>query len=123
MKTRLFAIALVAVMIGLGACGSKKPDKPEPLSGTKDITAFVVNGVSYTISGTSISHHYPKTAENTWTSLPSWPAAAQITHTGKSISPTTPQNFEDAAGVVYTVTAEDGTTKTYTVKATRQAEL
>ena len=128
MKTRLLAIFVVAVMVGLSACGGgDKPLPPDPpKSSAKEIISFSVSGVAYTVSGNNITFNYPKTAANTWNpAVPSWPVAPTISISDKAtISPaaSATQNFETAA-VTYTVTAEDGTTKTFTVRATKQAEL
>ena len=126
MKTRLLVIAFVGVMIGLGACGGKKPQQ----SSDKEITEVVIGTQKYTKDGTVFSWHYPKTGPGSgageWASEPTWPAQIQITHTGKSISPagnTITLNTSSGATVPYTVTAEDGTSKTFTIKATRDATL
>jgi hypothetical protein len=74
-----------------------------------------VDTVTWTVSGLSITHTYPsETAEG------------QLTPTitlspGATVSPASgvEQNFFTAEGVKYTVTAQNGTTKEYTVKATR----
>ena len=123
MKTRLLAVVLVAAIVGLSACGGKKkPDDPK--SSAKEITSFVVNGQAYTPSSNGFTWNYAKTGPDTWASEPPWPVAPTITHTGVKIDPpaTTRQDFS-AAAVTYTVTAEDGSTKTFTVSATRTAEL
>jgi hypothetical protein len=77
-------------------------------SATKDITSFVINGVTGAISGSNITLTMPVGTDATSLS----PA---IVHTGASISPASgvPQNF--SGPVVYTVTAADSSTKQYTV--------
>ena len=127
MKTRLLAIAVVAVIIGLGACGGKNKKK----SSVAKITNVVVEGVTYNVSsdGKSFTYLYTKTGEKMWEdgedngAPPPWPRNVQIDWVGKSIHPpvTEKQNFE-AAPVIYTVTAEDGTENKFTVKAERTME-
>lgn len=116
MKNLLLTIALVAVVIGLGACGGEE----SPKSSECEITSFTVSGVTYEINGTSITYKYNKSAPNTWDNLPTWKVTPQIVYSENATidpQPSVEQNFEESA-VTYTVTAEDGTTKkTYTVKA------
>ena len=130
MKTRLTAIALVGMMIfGLGACGGKKPQQ----SSNKEITEVVIGGQKYNLSGTTFSWHYPKTGsqadlgDGAWPSEPTWPVKPVITHTGTSISPAATAdltlNTTSGAAVTYTVTAEDGTTKSFKISATRDLTL
>ena len=125
MKTRLLAVVLVAAIVGLSACGgSKTPDDPK--SSAKEISKIVIGGQEYTKSGDSFTWNYRKTGPDAWESEPTWPASIQITHTGVSVSPsanTITLNTTTGAGVTITVTAEDGSTKTFTVSATKQAEL
>jgi hypothetical protein len=90
-------------------------------SHTKDITGFKFFGVANaeTVIGAapdgdgtySISVHVPQ-------GTPLESLVPEITHTGVSVSPGggTARNFSGPQ--TYTVTAEDGTTKTYTVKVT-----
>ena len=121
MKTRLLAIALVAVIVGLGACGGK--DK-KVKSSEKDMISVKVSTITYTKSGTTFTYTYPKSGPDTWATEPQWPAPAEITISPKAtLSPpaSEPQYFKD--GVTYTVTAEDGTRATFTVKADRVPEL
>lgn len=116
MKIKLFAVALVAVIVGFSSCGGKKDKSSEC-----DILTFKVGNAVYGVTGTSITYLYEKTAEQTWTNFTSWPAVPSITLSPKAtIDPpaTQGQDFSAASGVKYTVTAEDGTTKIYTVKAT-----
>ncbi|GHU80002.1 hypothetical protein FACS1894191_4160 [Clostridia bacterium] len=77
------------------------------LSNAKDITAFAINGIGGAISGTAISVTLPYgTAVTALTPT--------VTHSAaSSYSPTGAQNF--TSPVTYTVTAEDTTTKVYTV--------
>ena len=119
MKSKYLAAALLAASIGLGGCKGKEK------SGEKDILEFWVGGVKYNISGTDITHLYPKASADTWTgwvSMPVAPSKIELSP-GATIDPptTAPQNFE--AGAEYTVKAEDGSTKKYTVKAERTMNL
>jgi len=128
MKTRLLAIFVVAVMVGLGACGGGDNPEPEkPKSSAKEITKVVVGTQEYQKEGdAAFKWNYPKSDPGEWVTEPSWPATIQITHTGVSISPTVNTitlNTQTGAGVEYTVTAEDGSTKKFTIRATRQADL
>lgn len=77
-------------------------------SSTKDITAFSINSVAGVISGTDIAVTLPSGTD----ALALIPA---ITHNGASVSPVsgTAQNF--TSPVSYTVTADDNSTKIYTV--------
>ena len=86
-----------------------------PLSGTNAITAFTIpNQVSSTITGNAISIVMPHNTNRA--SL-----TPAITHTGVSVSPTSGvvQNFTNP--VMYTVTAENGNTRAYTVTVTNAA--
>jgi len=82
-----------------------------PLSSAKAITSFTFAGVNGTINesaGTiAVSVLY---GTNITSQTPT------ISFTGASISPTTAQDFTNP--VTYTVTAQDGTTKSYTVTVT-----
>jgi len=78
---------------------------PTPPSSSKDITSFSISGIAANISGTAITLTMP--AGTNVTSL-----TPSITHTGASISPTGARNFTNP--VTYTVTAADGSTKSYT---------
>jgi hypothetical protein len=79
-----------------------------------DITAFAVGGEDWTIDGTNITKTFPNGTDVT---------ALEPTITvsaGATVDPASgeAQDFSAAEGVVYTVTAADGTTtKTYTAKA------
>jgi len=80
-----------------------------PPSSSKDITSLSINGASGSISGTAISVTLP--AGSSVTSL-----TPVIVHTGVSIAPTGARNF--SSPVTYTITAADGSTKSYTVTVT-----
>ena len=77
-----------------------------PISSAKDIASFRLNGVDGAISGSNITVVLP-----TGTDVTNLTPA--ITHTGVSISPTGPQDF--MTPVTYTVSAQDGSTRDYTV--------
>ena len=121
MKKSLVFSVLVAIIVGFASCGSKERKSDE-----KDIIKFSVNGVDYHKSGSSFTYTYPKDAPNTWKPpVPNWPAAPTIEISKNATilpSAETKQNFE-AAAVTYTVTAENGTTATFTVKADRSTEI
>jgi putative cell wall-binding protein len=82
-------------------------------SSDKDITSFTLAGVAGTIERTSINVTVPHGTDVT--SL-----VPVIAHTGANISPAGAQDF--TSPVTYTVTAEDATTKSYTVTVTVLAE-
>jgi len=121
MKKGFFAIALVAIIIGLGACGSST----ETLSDKCEIISFKVSTQTYDINGLNITWTYPKSGPDAWATLPQWPAQPTIEISpNASISPAANvgQNFE--TGVTYVVTAQDGKTKkTYQVKAQKGTEM
>lgn len=124
MKTKLFLAALAVIVMGFNACGGG--DDPEK-SSEKQITSFKVNGVEYNINPTTreITYIYPKPSAGQWPSVPTWPQRPVITKSEKAtISPLEEvgQDFI-AAPVTYTVTAEDGTYQTYTVKAEKSQTI
>ncbi len=90
---------------------AESTDQPETTIGK--IGAFVVNGVSGTVDNTTgmITVTLPNGTD--LTSL-----APVITISGaKSISPASGATVDLSSPVTYTLTLEDGTTKTYTVRA------
>jgi hypothetical protein len=80
---------------------------PPPTS--KDITSLSINGVAGTISGTNIAVTVPYGTDVT-------ALEPAITHTGANITPTGVQDFTNP--VQYTVTAQNGSTATYSVQVT-----
>ncbi|MBN2158218.1 MAG: hypothetical protein JW807_02395 [Spirochaetes bacterium] len=92
------------------------------LSPYKDITAFSISGANVTIIGTNITAYLPNGTDAT--SL-----VASFTTTGQSVtvggvvqeSGVTANDFTEA--VVYTVHAEDGSTKDYTVTVSLVADI
>ena len=94
-------------------------------SSENDILEFWVGGVKYDKSGTNFIKFYPKLSENNWGGFPTTlvaPSKVEISPKA-SISPAVnvPQDFE--RGVTYTVTAEDGSKQTFTVRAQRNEYL
>jgi hypothetical protein len=83
-------------------------------SAAKDITAFSVGGIAGTIGADTITLTLPNGAD--LTSL-----APTITHEGASVAPPSnvAQDFRNS--VEYTVTAADGSTKSYTARVTGAA--
>jgi len=81
------------------------------VSDAKDILSFSMEGTNGTFVGTAISVTVPYGTNVT-------ALAPTIFHTGASVSPASgaAQNFTNP--VTYTVTADDGSTKTYTVTVT-----
>jgi hypothetical protein len=80
------------------------------------IESFTVDGGTWTIDGTHITHTYPM-AENVAALVPTITLSE-----GATVSPASDvaQDFSSADGVIYTVTAADGITTTiYTVKVIR----
>jgi len=114
-KSFILSVLFVAIVAGLSACGGKEK------SGDNNIREFWVGGVKYQITGTNITYLYPKTDRNTWTGLVTMPATPSkvVLSPGATLDPpeTVAQDFLKEGGVTYTVTAENGDTKTYTVKA------
>jgi len=86
----------------------------EAANPAKDITAFTILGIAGTVGANTISLTVPYGTGRT--SL-----TPTITITGASINPASgvPQNF--SSPVHYTMTAADGSTKTYTVTVTEAA--
>ena len=125
MKTRFFVVVLLAAVVGIGACGKKKVK-----SEVNTIKSFIVNGKTYQINGTDISYIYAKVpAGGAWTDLPSGKVTPEISLTDNKAT-VTDSNIEldfstlgAGEGVTtmreYTVKAENGDTKKYTVKVTK----
>jgi exo-beta-1,3-glucanase (GH17 family) len=107
------ALMLTSATI-LISCENKEPEIPK--SSACEIVSFTVDGVSWDINGTSITHTYPVETEET-----SLTPTVSLS-SGATVNPASgvAQDFFTGDGVTYVVTAEDGsTTKTYTAKATR----
>lgn len=75
---------------------------------SKDIRSFRVGSTQATIDGTNISLTLPHNTDVTG-------LAPVIGHTGVEISPASNSEQDFSSPVQYTVTAQDGSTKTYTV--------
>jgi len=115
MKSNIFVIALLAVVLGLGGCGSNGPK----LSDQCDMTGFKVGTITYTPTADGFTWHYVKASENFWTGMPTWPASPSVTISEGATYEPKSADFLDKE-VIFTVTAEDGKTKkTYKVKATK----
>jgi hypothetical protein len=78
---------------------------------SKNITSFSLVGVEAIISGTNISVTVPY-GTNITSLIPS------ITHTGTSILPAVGLAQDFSSPIIYTVTAQDGSTQDYTVTVT-----
>jgi hypothetical protein len=124
-KLRGFGLSLlsIALMAGYGCGGSTSSSSPQGnfiQSSDKDITAFTFQGATNTafsadvngiISGTSIASTVP--SGTVVTSL-----TPTVTITGASVSPPSGVAQDFTGPVTYTVTAEDGSTRAYTVTVT-----
>ncbi|WP_199271495.1 DUF5018 domain-containing protein [Cellulophaga sp. L1A9] len=80
-------------------------------SDSKDITTFTIDGVDGTITGTDIILTLPSTTDVT-------ELEPTVTHTGATVSPVSGVAQDFTNPVIYTVTAEDASTKEYTVTVT-----
>jgi hypothetical protein len=113
MKTKLFLAILLVAGIGMSAC--KKKDKA---SDEKAILSFTVNGdkVNKRLCsgdcGTLISGIVCKTAGTLLT------PTIDVSPNAK-INPPTGEPKDFSSDVIYTVTAEDGSSTTYTVSITK----
>jgi hypothetical protein len=84
------------------------------LNSAKDITGFTILGIDGTVGANTISLTVPYGTDRT--SL-----TPTITITGASVSPASGVAQDFTSPVHYTVTAADGSTKTYTVTVTEEA--
>jgi len=112
------ASLLFALLAGFSSCKENK-------SGEKAILEFWVGDVEYQISGASVTHFYSKASADSWTGWVAMPVAPSkvVVSKGAVITPPVTDARDFEAGVQYTVTAEDGSQQTYTVKAEREAYL
>lgn len=109
-KTKQFTMPAYELSV---SCRFEDESSTTPDTTTGKIGAFVVNGVSGTVDNTTglITVTLPNGTD--LTSL-----APVITISGaKSISPASGATVDLSSPVTYTLTLEDGTTKTYTVRA------
>ena len=116
-QSATFLIGLVAVL-AIVACGDNiHPGGgmlPDPADTSKDITAFTIDSVDGAIAGTNIALTLPFGTDLT-------ALTPTITITGVSVSPASGVAQDFTAPVLYTVTAEDGSTQTYSVIVTDAA--
>ena len=108
---KFLSVFISVVMIGLFSCCG---DDKIPLSDEKDILSFKINGVDgqFDSYGIVINFLFPDGTDVT-NLIP------QITVSSKATvipSSGAPQNFSIDKSIVYRVTAEDGSTKSYTVR-------
>ena len=87
------------------------PTPTPPLSTSKNITSFSILGIAGTIGTNTVTLAVPW--ENYYSSL-----TPTVVHTGVSVSPASGVANNFAIPQIYTVTAEDGSTKAYTITAT-----
>ena len=115
---KFFALALIGAALCFSGCRKVK-------SSENDILEFWVGNVQFDKTGTSFVKFYPKQSENNWGGFPATlvaPSKVEISPKAKIEPPITEaRNFEQ--GATYTVTAEDGSTQTFTVTAQRNAHL
>ena len=106
----LFILALT--VIGLFGCGEKEPPTPQ-LSDEKELLSFKINGVEGTITfPNTVNFLFPKGTDIS-------NLAPQIVISDKAtITPASgvAQHFTGSDDVRYKVTAEDGSTSTYSVR-------
>ena len=111
-----FRNVLLALSGGAMLLAPSCKDEDIPKSAACDILMFSVDAQRWEIEGANITRNYPP-------ETPEEPLVPTINLSpGATVNPpaSEAQNFFAAAGVAYTVTAEDGVTKkTYTARATR----
>jgi hypothetical protein len=102
-------ICVLALFAGLSSCGGK-----DNQSAACEIISFKVGDKPWDVSGTNISATYPK-----GTNVGSLAPVIEVSNKA-SVSPKSgaAQDFSNDKAVTYTVTAENGKTKTYTARAT-----
>ena len=113
MKTKYFIVVMLSASVGLCGCGKKNK------SNEKAITEFWVGNAQYQIKGTNITYLYPKVTAGTWTGWVEMPVApSKVTLSpGATIDPPVSTARDFMQEQTYTVTAEDGSTQVYKVKA------
>ena len=107
MRSKYLAVALLAAIISFGACKKKE-------SSACDIVSFTVDGTEWQIGVNTVTRTYPK-----GTPVNNLYPVITVSE-GAKVSPASgvSQDFSDDRAVTYTVTAENGKTKTYTAIAT-----
>jgi len=115
---RFIALALLGAAVAFSGCKKTK-------SSENDILEFWVDGVKYDKTGTSFTKFYPKLSENNWDAYPVMPVAPSrvVISPKASINPPITETLNFEQGASYTVTAEDGSTQTFTVTAQRNPYL
>ena len=125
MKTRFFTVALLVAVVGLSGCGKTKEKSNENEIATFQLgPSSIVWDINH--SNGNISATFPKTQLSPPASEPGWAgwptgsmATATVTlkHPKAKMEPdptTTPINIENGS---FKVIAEDGSPKTYNVRA------
>jgi hypothetical protein len=104
-------LAVIALAVVLAACPTSVDDTPQ--ANSKEITGFSFASpeAAGDISGTSISVTVPYGTALT-------ALVPTITHSGASVTPASGTAQDFSSPVTYTVTAEDGSTREYTVTVT-----
>ncbi len=109
-------LSLLAAVSFLISCGDDEDPKEDPKSDAKEILSFVFAeldpAVTATISGTDISATVPF-----GTDLTALKPTVSIPSTA-TVNPSSLEVQDFSTALTYTVTAEDGTTKAYTVTVT-----
>ena len=114
MKNSLFKYAFLSISFSLFfACGSGGDDGGGVLSNQNQITGFMVSGVSGAINNTE-NTVIATITEGTLTSL----SPVITVSAGATISPASGTSQDFSSPVIYTVTAENGSTVNYTVTIT-----
>ncbi len=108
----VFLIMILSIMFS--ACGGGGGGSNDELSSSKDITGFTILGIPGTIGTNTITLTVPYGTNLTALS-------PTITITGTSVYPSSEVTHDFSSSVIYRVTAEDSSTKDYTVTVTQAA--
>ena len=120
MKAKLFVIALLVAVVSFGSCKKKE-------SKDNTIKSFTVAGVAYTVDNTNgtIVWNYSKPSPGQWLNRPEgWPSvpgsqvSIVLTHDKASHTLNLGGNVNFTNPVTFTVNAQNGDPKTYTVTVT-----
>ncbi len=115
MKKFYAALAGLFLVLSFISCDDSDEDSTVPQTeSSKEITSFSIEGAEITIDGTSISVVFPYGTE-----LSS--VTPSVSHNGISINPDPASVTDFSSPVLFTVTAEDGTTAVYTVTVSNAA--